>query len=504
MTDSLQCKVMSAEEAATLIQNGELIGVSGFTLAGYPKEVPKALAERGKALREAGVDFKVSLFSGASTGDECDGNLARAGILDWRMPYQSNPSLRKAINDGSVRYLDAHLGCMGPMVRSGALPHPTLAIIEAVAVTPDGRVYLSSSGGNSATYLALADKIILEINSLYGDAFLGFHDTFVPALAPFAKPIPILSAGDRVGEEFVRVDPSKIIAIVHTDRADSVNPFSEPDPTSKIIAGQILEFLHHERKKGRLPEGLPYQSGVGNVANAVLCAMANDPLQGCISLYTEVIQEAVFTLLEAEKLKGASGTALTFSTAAQKRFKTNVNSWKKRFVLRQQEVSNSPEVIRRLGIISMNTALECDIYGNVNSSHVSGMSIMNGIGGSADFARNCALGFFMTPSTAKNGAISAIVPLVSHVDHTDHDTMIFVTEQGLADLRGLDPITRAHAIIDHCAHPHYRHLLNESLNFSLRFSKGKHLPLSLEQVFDMHLRFMKTGNMAEDNFETFT
>ena len=191
---------MSAEEAAALIQNGELIGVSGFTLAGYPKEVPKALAERGKALREAGVDFKVSLFSGASTGDECDGNLARAGILDWRMPYQSNPSLRKAINDGSVRYLDAHLGCMGPMVRSGALPHPTLAIIEAVAVTPDGRVYLSSSGGNSATYLALADKIILEINSLYGDAFLGFHDTFVPALAPFAKPIPILSAGDRVGE----------------------------------------------------------------------------------------------------------------------------------------------------------------------------------------------------------------------------------------------------------------------------------------------------------------
>lgn len=495
MSFSIQNKVMTAEEAAELIRSGELIGVSGFTLAGYPKAVSEALAVRGKRLRELGEDFHVSVFSGASTGDELDGNLARAEILRWRMPYQSNASLRNKINDGSVRYLDSHLGAMGPMVRFGILPRPTLAIIEAVAVTPEGRIYLSSSGGNSATFLKYAERVILEINGVYGDAFLGFHDTYLPTLPPFGDPIPLLKSGDRIGKEYVQIDPGKIIAVVYTERTDSIARFTKSDHVSQKIAGHILEFLHHERKKGRLPEGLPYQSGVGNVANAVLSAMAEDPLQGPVSLYTEVIQEAVFSLLDAGKLQVASGTALTFSPAAQQLFKHNVQSWKHRFVIRQQEVSNHAEIIRRLGVISMNTALECDIFGNVNSSHIGGSQIVNGIGGSADFARNCYLGFFMTPSTAKNGSVSSIVPLVSHVDHTDHDTMIFVTEQGLADLRGKDPVQRARLIIKNCAHPDYKPLLEEYLNSSLKKSQGHHFPISLKEVFDVHLKFKETGEM---------
>jgi succinyl-CoA:acetate CoA-transferase len=95
-------------------------------------------------------------------------------------------------------------------------------------------------------------------------------------------------------------------------------------------------------------------------------------------------------------------------------------------VLRPQEISNHPEVIRRLGLITINTALECDIYGNVNSTHVGGTHMMNGIGGSGDFARNAHLSVFVTKSIAKNGAISSIVPMVTHVDHTEHDTDIIV------------------------------------------------------------------------------
>ncbi|MDR1759840.1 MAG: succinate CoA transferase [Fibrobacter sp.] len=494
---SLHHKVMTAEEAAELVLPGELLGVSGFTLAGYPKTVPEALAKRGLRLKAAGEDFRVSVFSGASTGDELDGSLSRAGLIDWRMPYQSNASLRAQINEGRVRYLDVHLGMMGPMVREGVLPKPTLAIVEAVAVTPEGRVYLSSSGGNSATFLTLADRIILEINGVYGDAFIGFHDTFLPGLPPLARPIPISNPADRVGQEYVQIDPKKIIAVVHTERADSVARFTEPDEVSQTIAGHILDFIRHEQKKGRLPEGLPYQSGVGNVANAVLAAMAHDPLQGMVNLYTEVIQEAVFSLLEAGKLGVASGTALTFSPAAQEIFKHNVRSWKHRFVIRQQEVSNHAEVIRRLGVISMNTALECDIFGNVNSSHVSGTKIMNGIGGSADFARNCYLGFFMTPSTAKNGAVSSIVPLVSHVDHTEHDTQVFVTERGIADLRGKSPEEKARLIIENCAHPNFKDLLNDYLFEGLKESKEHHLPVSLKNAFDVHLKFKETGKMRE-------
>jgi succinyl-CoA:acetate CoA-transferase len=87
----------------------------------------------------------------------------------------------------------------------------------------------------------------------------------------------------------------------------------------------------------------------------------------------------------------------------------------------------------------MNGMIEADIYGNVNSTYVAGIRVTNGIGGSGDFARNGYLSVFMSPSIAKVGVISGIVPMVSHVDHTEHDTMVIVTEQGLADLRGLSP-----------------------------------------------------------------
>lgn len=488
---------MTAEEAASLIKNGEYIGISGFTLSGYPKAVPEALALRVLELRKKGGDFKVSIFSGASAGDDCDGVLARAGGIDMRMPYQSNSSLREGINKGVIRYMDQHLGSMGPMVRSGALPRPTLALIECIAVTPEGRVYLSSSGGNSVTYLECADRVILEINTIYGEEFIGLHDTFIPSLPPFTRPIPISKVDDRVGSVFIQIPPEKIAAIVYTERHDKVNPFSPPDEISKTIASHILDFIHVEHQKGRLPRGLPYQSGVGNVANAVLTEMALDSRLGKVNIYTEVIQEAVLPLLESGKLGFASGTALTLSEAAQRQVNQNISHWKNHFVLRQQEISNSPELIRRLGVISMNTALEIDLFGNVNSSHVCGSSIMNGIGGAADYARNCYLGFFMTPSLAKNGCVSTIVPLVSHCDHTDHDTMIFVTEQGVADLRGLDPISRAKLIISNCAHPDFRAELTDFLNFSIKQTRKGHLPVCLDRAFEMHLRFLQTGKMLK-------
>ena len=488
-------KKCSAENAAAMIQDGDILGVSGFTLAGYPKAVPLAIASRAEKMHAAGEKFQVTLYAGASTGDSCDGALARAGAMKLRMPYQSNPSLRKGINDGSIRYIDAHLGKMGYLVRTGAVPPPTVAIIEVSAIMPDGRMCLSTSGGNSVCYLDMAPKIILELNTRLGESCMGIHDNALPELPPHAKPLPVYSAGDRAGDEFVKIDTNKVIAIVENDGYDEVTPFVEPDEVSRNIGERILDFIRHEESHGRLPKGMAYQSGVGKVANAVLCAMANDERLGRIDLFTEVIQEAVLPLLKNGKLGVASGTALTLSQAAQQEFVQNASEWKKHFVLRQQEVSNSPDLIRRVGVISMNTALEADIFGNVNSSLVCGSAMMNGIGGSADFARNCALGFFLTPSVAKGGAISSIVPYVSHVDHTEHDTQIFVTEQGLADLRGLATEDRARLIIKNCAHPDFREPLTDFLEYGLKHAKGLHQPLPLDRAFEMHSRFLETGKM---------
>lgn len=491
----IEDKKCTAEEAALLINDGDVLGVSGFTLAGYPKVVPTALAARAERLHAEGKPFQVTLFSGASTGDSCDGALARADAVSFRMPYQSNPALRKAINSGSIKYIDAHLGKMGYWIRTGALPRPTVAIVEVTQILPDGRVCLSTSGGNSVTFLESAEKIILELNTRFGEACIGIHDVALPELPPHAKALPIDAAGDRVGDTFARVNPNRVVAIVEQSRFDEVTPFVEPDEISRNIGDRILDFVRYEEKRGRLLKGLAYQSGVGKVANAVLSAMAADSRLHQIDLYTEVIQEAVLPLLKNGKLGIASGTALTLSESTQKEFVDNAEEWKKHLIIRQQEVSNSPDVIKRIGVISMNTALEVDIFGNVNSSLVTGSAMMNGIGGSADFARNCLLGFFMTPSVAKNGTISSVVPYVSHVDHPDHDTMIFVTEQGLADLRGLAAEDRARLIIKNCAHPNFKEPLSDFLEYSLKHAKGIHMPLAINRAFEMHQKFLETGSM---------
>jgi succinyl-CoA:acetate CoA-transferase len=200
-------------------------------------------------------------------------------------------------------------------------------------------------------------------------------------------------------------------------------------------------------------------------------------------------------LIERDVLRVASATAFSLSPTAIETFVSNVARYRERIVLRPQEISNHPELIRRLGCIAMNGMIEADIYGNVNSTHVAGSRIMNGIGGSGDFARNAYLSVFMAPSTAKNGAISTIVPMVSHVDHTEHDVMVVVTEQGLADLRGLSPKQRARVVIARCAHPEYRDALQDYFDRASRDAFGKHTPHLLGEALSWHQRFIERGTM---------
>jgi succinyl-CoA:acetate CoA-transferase len=143
----------------------------------------------------------------------------------------------------------------------------------------------------------------------------------------------------------------------------------------------------------------------------------------------------------------------------------------------------------------MNAMIEADIYGNVNSTHLMGSAIMNGIGGSGDFARNAYISMFMTPSVAKDGSISCIVPMASHVDHTEHDVQVIVTEQGLADLRGLAPQQRARRIIDTCAHPAYRDALHDYLARARVQANGQHTPHVLPEALSWHERYLRTGSM---------
>ncbi|HAD78399.1 MAG TPA: propionyl-CoA--succinate CoA transferase, partial [Flavobacteriaceae bacterium] len=117
-------------------------------------------------------------------------------------------------------------------------------------------------------------------------------------------------------------------------------------------------------------------------------------------MYSEVLQDSTFDLIDSGKMKFASASSMTVSQECYDRVIGNIDNYKDKIVLRPQSISNSAEVIRRLGIIGINTSLECDIYGNVNSTHVSGTHMMNGIGGSGDFARNAFISIFVTASIA--------------------------------------------------------------------------------------------------------
>lgn len=481
---ALRGKIMSAAEAAELIPPGSNIGMSGFTGAGYPKVVPLALADRMNAAHARGERFKVGVWTGASTAPELDGALAKVNGMELRLPYQSDPTCRKRINAGQMEYIDIHLSHVAQFVWGGFLGKLDVAIVEVAAIREDGMLIPSSSVGNNKTWLDRADKVILEVNSWQNLALEGMHDIYYGTqLPPFRKPIPMVGPADRIGENFLHVDPEKIIAIVETDKPDRNSAFSPPDANSRAIAQYIIDFFGHEVKMGRLPKDLlPLQSGVGNVANAVMEGLQDAPYEN-LTAYTEVLQDGMFNLIRSGKMSFASATALSLSPDAAHEFNRDAQQYRDKIVLRPQEISNHPEVIRRLGLIAMNGLLEADIYGNVNSTHVRGSSIMNGIGGSGDFARNAWLSIFMTPSSAKNGKISCIVPMVTHVDHTEHDVQVIVTEQGLADLRGLSPKKRARVIIDKCAHPGFKEALHEYFDRALKYSPGQHTPHIIDEAF---------------------
>ncbi len=493
---ALQSRIMSAEDAAALIPAGSTVGMSGFTGSGYPKAVPMALAARIEAEHAAGRSFRLKVWTGASTGPELDGALARANGIEFRLPYNSDPYARERINKGEMEYLDMHLSQVAPAAWQGFLGPLGTAVIEVTAIAEDGRLVPSSSVGNNKTWLDRAERVILEVNRWQNPALEGMHDIYYgTALPPDRVPIPLVRASDRIGQTTFRCDPDKIVAIVETDAPDRNAPFAAPDESARAIAGHLIEFLAHEVKVGRLPENLlPLQSGVGNVANAVMGGLMDSPFEN-LTAYTEVLQDGMLEMLEAGKLTVASATALSLSPEAAADLNNRMDQFRGKLILRPQEISNHPELIRRLGCIAMNGLIEADIFGTVNSTHVMGSRIQNGIGGSGDFARNAFISVFMTPSTAKGGKISCIVPHASHVDHIVQDVQVLVTEQGLADLRGLSPKQRAKLIIANCAHPDYRPLLQDYYARALKGSYGLQSPTLLDKALSWHQRFVETGSM---------
>lgn len=484
----LQDRVVSADEAASWIEDGMTLGLSGFTRAGDAKAIPYALVRRAET-----EQFKVNVFTGASLGSDVDKLMAEAGIVHKRLPFQAEPAMRRKINNGDIMFVDHHLSQTAEWIRAGVIEPIDFAVIEALEITEDGMIIPTTSVGNSSVFVKHAKNVIIEINLSQPELFKGVHDIYEPGKQGQRSPIPLAGVSDRIGTIGIPVDFEKVRGIVFTDQADSPSTILESDEETEIMARHLLDFLRAEVASGRLTNQLaPLQSGIGSVANSVLHGLVGSEFHD-MEVYSEVLQDAVFDLIDAGKVKFASASSITLSKDKMAQVFGDFEKYRDKILLRPQEITNHPGLIRRLGLISINTALEFDIYGNVNSTHVSGTKMMNGIGGSGDFARNARLSIFVTKSIAKGGIISSVVPFVTHVDHTEHDVDIVVTEQGYADLRGLAPRERVPVIIENCVHPMYREQMRSY--YAEALLRGGQTPHVLEKAFSWHANLATNGSM---------
>ncbi|MHC8950600.1 succinate CoA transferase [Sphingobacterium hungaricum] len=486
----LQDKVITAQEAALFFEDGMVVGSSGFTKAGDSKVVLPAFAERAKQ-----EPIKITLMTGASLGHDTDGKLAAAGALYKRMPFQVDRVLREKINAGEVLFIDQHLSESAELLHNKNLPSVDLAVIEAAYIDRDGNIVPTTSVGNSVTFAALAKQVIIEINTAVPEEVFGIHDIYQAENYPHRNVIPIVAPWNKIGRRSIPLDPSKVVGIVFTNIQDSPADIAETDPKTESIAKHILHFFENEVQLGHLSDRLlPLQAGIGKVANAVLSGFKHSNFYD-LTMFSEVLQDSTFDLIDSGILSFASASSITVSAECYDRVFNNLAKYRDKIVLRPQNISNTPGLIRRLGIIAINTAIEFDIYGNVNSTHISGTKIMNGIGGSGDFARNAYLSIFVTQASSKGNTRSHVLPMVSHVDHTEHDVDILVTDIGLADLRGLAPRERAQKIIDNCVHPDFREELQSY--FDRAKERGGHTPHLLEEAFSWHLRLAEKGTMKK-------
>ncbi len=482
-------KVVSPEAAASLLSDGMTIATAGDAKRGFPSAFFCALAQRAKR----GEVKNLTLWA-SSLPDELEGMLAEAGALKRRLGSHANATLRKQINSGKVLCNDMRAEMLSFMARSKMLGKLDFAVVDAVAITEEGFIVPSHTPIDIASYVEAADKVIIEIDGALPPEIEGMYDHYLPELKPYIKEIPLYNVDQRIGTPYIPISQDKISCIVISNCEKKGAKPTASDERSDKLAEHLVEFLKKEVKDGRLPPNLyPIEIGLGSIADAIMKNLACRDFCN-LEIFTAVVADGVIDLIDAGKCRAVSSCSMLVSDVGWAKFCSDIERFKKTLIIRPLEIIDHPETFRRLRVIAMNGAIEADIYGHINSSHIGGVCLVNGVGGSSVFASNAYVSIFTFFSTSNAGNVSAIVPMVSHVDSTEHFVDVIVTEIGLADLRGLSPVERAEAIIENCAHPDYRPLLREYFE-KARKEVGGHEPHILEEAFSFHQRLKKQKTM---------
>lgn len=485
----LEC-VTTVEQAAAAIRDGMTVAMSGYAMAGYPKAVVEELVRR----RQSGETITINLVTGANV-PYLDEKLGAEKIIARRTPMCASRTLAAQINQGSVHFVEQQMSKMPRLLRSGSFGKIDVAVVEALGINEHGDLIPTTSSGLTWHLVQAADLVIVEINTAQPEKLASLHDVFIPLAPPHSQPIPLVQAGQRIGSAHIPINPDKIKYIIETQIPERADSSAQGTPETEQIAGHLLNFLEQEYQTnfdGNLP---PIQLGFGNIANTVASAFLHSSFHD-LQFFCGGIGEPVMELLAAKKAVVLSTGGLEMSERVEQII-NDTKDLRDHLVIRNGDITNNAEIIGRLSLLALNTGIEVDIYGNVNASHINGNRVLNGIGGGANFAQNAGLSMILIPSTSKAGAVSNIVPMVSHQDIGEHDVDVLVTEHGAADLRGLDDSERADAIIAHCTAGRYQAQLAAYLS-QARQTCGGHHPQLPEAAFAWYRRLKEKGTMLED------
>jgi succinyl-CoA:acetate CoA-transferase len=466
----LRDRVMGADEAVErFVPERGAIAFSCMGGSALAKEVPEALGRSA----DAGRRYEFTLLTGGATTTRFEECMARLGVRR-RFPYLSEAA-RTRVNEGSVEFFDCRIGEYPDLVREGTLTggEPLdVAIVEATSIDERGRLIPSLAVDALPAFVDASRAVIVELNEGKPD-LTGLHDIYRPRPG---VPIPIRGVRDRAGTPYVTVARSKIAAIVMTDRDDEPSAaYTGVGPTDVRVSEGVAALLEEELRTDAWAGRFALQLGAGPLAAAVMDVL---PFRG-VDIWTEGIPARWASVL-GDRVRGISTTSLyqlPGDRGVLEEVFEHVDRVREHVVLRPYEVTNSLELIARMNVVTIQQAIEVDLFGGANTSHV-GPNAWNGVGGSPDFTRAARLVLVAMASTAAGGRYSRIVPFLSSSDIPRQDVDLLLTEQGHADLRGLSPRERAERIIDRCAHPSFRDAL--WAYYRTARESGGHLPFSLE------------------------
>lgn len=485
---SLLKLLTTAEQAAASINDGMNVAMSGYAMAGYPKAVVEALLQR----RRNGESLSMNIVTGANV-PWLDEKLGSEKMISRRVPMCASRTLADQANSGSMRYVEQQMCKMPRLLRNGHFGKIDVAVVEALGFDENGDLIPTNAIGMLHYLMDTADEIIVEVNTAQPEKLWDIHDIYIPQAPPNTEPIPLVRTNQRIGMAGIPVNPEKIRYIVETNIPEELGVQPKGTKITGRITDHLFNLLEYEvqRTGGKLP---PIQTGFGSIADSIADAFQHSDFRD-IQFFCGGITETIMELLVSGKAATLSTGGLGMSERVRE-ILDGISDLRDHLVIRNGDITNNAEIIGRLGLVALNTGIEVDIYGNVNSSHIGGRKVVNGIGGGANFSQNAGLSVILISSTAKGGDISNIVPMVSHQDICEHDVDVVVTENGLADLRGLDDSERADAIIKNCASSAYKDQLNRYL--SMARDRGGHHPQLPEEAFAWYRRLEEENTMLEN------